>query len=284
MKNMALGRYIQYDTPMHRMDPRIKILGLIVFMVAIFLNYGPVTTNFIMYGLFFVIIFILMKIGKIKFKFVLKSLKAIWIMVVFLLIINVLLTRTGDIAFKIGTFPIYWSGIFNTIYVVCRLVLMIMVTTVLTSTTKPLELTFGLEWLMTPLKFIKVPVSAVSMTISLALRFIPTLTDETDRIMKAQASRGVDFANGKLKDKVKSIVSLIIPLFMSAFSRSAELADAMESRGYNPDAKRTRYRVVKWSIADTIYTISLCLFLGGIITLAVLRPDIVSLISGLFTK
>lgn len=161
---------------------------------------------------------------------------------------------------------------------------MIMVTTVLTSTTKPLELTFGLEWLMTPLKFIKVPVSAVSMTISLALRFIPTLTDETDRIMKAQASRGVDFANGKLKDKVKSIVSLIIPLFMSAFSRSAELADAMESRGYNPDAKRTRYRVVKWSIADTIYTISLCLFLGGIITLAVLRPDIVSLISGLFTK
>lgn len=104
MKNMALGRYIQYDTPMHRMDPRIKILGLIVFMVAIFLNYGPVTTNFIMYGLFFVIIFILMKIGKIKFKFVLKSLKAIWIMVVFLLIINVLLTRTGDIAFKLVLF------------------------------------------------------------------------------------------------------------------------------------------------------------------------------------
>ena len=284
MKNMALGRYIQYDTPMHRMDPRIKIIGLIVFMVAIFLNYGPVTTNFIMYGIFFIIIFILMKIGKIKFKFVLKSLKAIWVMVAFLLIINVLLTRTGDIAFTIGKFAVYWGGIFNTIYVVCRLVLMIMVTTVLTTTTKPLELTFGLEWLMTPLKFIKVPVAAVSMTISLALRFIPTLTEETDRIMKAQASRGVDFANGKLKDKVKSIVSLIIPLFMSAFSRSAELADAMESRGYNPDAKRTRYRVIKWSVADTIYTISLLVFLGGIIALAVIRPDIVSLISGLFTK
>lgn len=276
MKNMALGRYVPYNTPMHRMDPRVKILGLITFMVAIFLSFGHTSTNFAVYGVIFILITTMMIVGKVSFLSILRSLKALWFMVLFLFIINIFLTTTGDVAFSIGKVQIYWDGIFNTLYVIMRLLMMIMITTVLTATTKPLELTFGLEWLLNPLKYIKVPVAAVAMTLSLALRFIPTLTEETDRIMMAQASRGVDFRNGKLKEKVRSIVSLIVPLFMSSLTRSGELADAMESRGYDPSRKRTKYRSMKWSLRDTISLILLAVFLGGVITLAVLRFDIVA--------
>lgn len=281
MKNMALGRYIPYHTPMHRMDPRIKILGLIVFMVGIFLEFGTTPMNFIVYGLIFILVVTMMIIGKVSLFSVLRSLRALWFMVLFLLVINVFMTTTGNIAFYIYKLPIYWDAIINTLYILARLVLMIILTTVLTATTKPLELTYGLEWLLTPFKLVKLPVAEVSMTISLALRFIPTLTEETERIMKAQASRGVDFKNGKLKEKIRSIVSLIIPLFMSAFNRSGELADAMEARGYNPKAKRTRYRTMKWSVSDTASLILLAVFLGGLISLAVLKIDFIALIAGL---
>lgn len=281
MKNMALGRYIPYHTPMHRMDPRIKILGLIVFMVGIFLEFGTTPMNFIVYGLIFILVVTMMIIGKVSIFSVLRSLRALWFMVLFLLVINVFMTTTGNIAFYIYKLPIYWDAIINTLYILARLVLMIILTTVLTATTKPLELTYGLEWLLTPFKLVKLPVAEVSMTISLALRFIPTLTEETERIMKAQASRGVDFKNGKLKEKIRSIVSLIIPLFMSAFNRSGELADAMEARGYNPKAKRTRYRTMKWSVSDTASLILLAVFLGGLISLAVLKIDFIALIAGL---
>ena len=166
------------------------------------------------------------------------------------------------------------GAIINVVYIFVRLVLVLMVTNILTQTTKPMELTASLEWLFYPLKLIHIPVHKFAMALSLALRFVPTLQEQTSRIMKAQASRGVDYKQGKFKEKIKALVSLIIPLFMSAFLTSGELADAMEARGYDPDGKRTKFKTDTWGMRDTISVIFLCLFTAGFITLAVLKPDL----------
>jgi energy-coupling factor transport system permease protein len=279
---MILGKYLPLNTLMHRLDPRIKIIGLIIAFVAVFLQYGSTQQNFLMYGIFFVAFLAMMLIGKVSFLSVFRSLKAIWLMMIFLLLINVLVASTGSIAFYIGSFAVYWDGIIKTAYIIIRLLLMIMITTILTATTKPLELTFGLEWLMAPLSLIKVPVHMIAMTLSLSLRFIPTLMEETDKIMRAQASRGVDFKEGKLKEKFSAVISLVIPLFVSCLIKAGDLADAMESRGYDPKAQRTRYRERKWNFIDTVDIVFISFFLAGIICLAVFQPDFIALFEGVF--
>lgn len=273
MKNISLGRYLPYNTIIHRLDPRVKLFGLVSFMVLVFFSFGNVALNFAYYALLLVIVLIAMRLAKVKVKTLFKQLKALWFMVIFLLIINVLSYRTADqtILFHIWTYPIYAAPIYQTFYIFVRLVLMIALTMVLTSSTKPLDLTFALEWTMTPLKLIRFPVHEVAMTMSLALRFIPTLLDETGRIMKAQESRGVDFSGGKLSERLRGIISLIVPLFNSAFMRSDELANAMEARGYNPQGKRTKYRMMKFASRDLIGFIVFLLILGGGITLLVLK-------------
>ncbi len=282
MANIALGRYVPYNSFIHRLDPRLKLFGLIVLMVGIFIKFVNVPMNFIVYGLIFILIATMMMVSRIKFKTLFKQLKALWIMITFLLIINTIVPNSGAIAFSIGSWNIYWNAIFQTLYIVIRLVLMIALTMVLTSTTRPLDLTYAIEWYLLPFKVIKFPTHEIAMTISIALRFIPTLLDETYRIMKAQASRGVDFVSGKLSEKVRAIVSLIVPLFISAFQRSEELANAMEARGYNPSGKRTRYRVMKWRVPDSIALIFVVGLLSGIIVLAALKVDFVAIIGNLF--
>jgi len=280
--NIALGRYVPYNSFIHRLDPRLKLFGLIVLMVGIFIKFVNVPMNFIVYGLIFLLIATMMMVSRIKFKTLFKQLKALWIMITFLLIINTIVPNSGAIAFSIGSWNIYWNAIFQTLYIVIRLVLMIALTMVLTSTTRPLDLTYAIEWYLLPFKVIRFPTHEIAMTISIALRFIPTLLDETYRIMKAQASRGVDFVSGKLSEKVRAIVSLIVPLFISAFQRSEELANAMEARGYNPSGKRTRYRVMKWRVPDSIALIFVVGLLSGIIVLAALKVDFVAIIGNLF--
>lgn len=280
--NTALGKYLPRNTPIHRMDARIKILALIVFLVAIFLSYGSDRQNYIMYGIFFLLFLIMMGVGKVPFLQVFRSLKAMWMMMIVLLIINVLVTRTGGVAFTIGSFNVYWDGLIRWGYVIVRLLLMIMITTTLTATTKPMEMTYALEWLLAPLNLIKIPVHMIAMTLSLALRFIPTLSEEAEQIIRAQASRGVDFHEGKLKEKMKAIISLIIPLFVSSLMRSGELADALEARGYDPLAKRTRYRKRKWDAADTIDVLCLAVFLTAMILEAVYKVDFIDFFSGVF--
>ena len=282
MANIALGRYVPYNSFIHRLDPRLKLFGLIVLMVGIFIKFVNVPMNFIVYGLIFILIAMMMMVSRIKFKTLFKQLKALWIMITFLLIINTIVPNSGAIAFSIGSWNIYWNAIFQTLYIVIRLVLMIALTMVLTSTTRPLDLTYAIEWYLLPFKVIKFPTHEIAMTISIALRFIPTLLDETYRIMKAQASRGVDFVSGKLSEKVRAIVSLIVPLFISAFQRSEELANAMEARGYNPSGKRTRYRVMKWRIPDSVTLLFVVGLLTGIIVLAALKVDFVAIIGNLF--
>ena len=158
--------------------------------------------------------------------------------------------KTGTPLFSIKGFTIYSDAVNQTLYIVVRLMLMVIITTVLTATTKPLDLTLGIEKLLKPFEKIGVPAHIIAMMISIALRFIPTLIEETQRIMNAQASRGVDLENGSIKEKIMAILSLIVPLFVSAFDRADQLANAMEARGYDPSRKRTRYKVLKMQTID----------------------------------
>lgn len=247
MNNIALGRYIPLDSKIHRMDPRAKIIAMFVSLVVIFLPAG-----FTGYGIIGAVIITTVLLSKLKFGFILKAMKPMMLMLVFLLGINILVLRTGYVLITIGGFSIYSDAILQTLYITIRLVLMIMITTLLTATTKPLDLTLGIEKLLGPFRRFGVPAHEIAMMISIALRFIPTLIEETQRIMKAQASRGVDLQEGSIKEKVMAVLSLIVPLFVSAFQRAEDLANAMESRGYAPGAKRTRYKILKWHTRDTL--------------------------------
>lgn len=261
MNNITLGRYIPYDTIIHKLDPRTKIIAMILLLVCVFLPIG-----YIGFAALLLLVFILLKLAKVKISSIYKSLKPMWFMMIFILVINMFLIQEGDVLFVLFNRPFYTKAFTQTLMIIIRLVLMISVTTVLTATTKPLDLTYGLEFFMTPLKVIKFPAHEIAMTISIALRFIPTILEETQKIIKAQASRGVDLQEGKLKEKISAIISLIIPLFISAFQRSEELANAMEARGYNPSGKRTRYRTLKFSSKDIFSLLISILILGMCIT------------------
>lgn len=280
--NPTIGKYVSENTLIHRLDSRIKLVGLIIGLVSVFLNYGAKTPgntqvymNLCCDGVIFILVLTIAFIGKVSILQLFKQLSMLWSMVLFLLILNFFFPGNvgGDIAFHIGDRPVYYATIFNLVYILFRLVIVMLMTDIFTTTTKPMEMTGALEWLFYPLKLIHIPVHKFAMAISLALRFIPTLIEDANRIMKAQASRGVDYRQGSFKDRVKALVSLIIPLFMSSFMTSGELADAMEARGYDPDSKRTRYRAYTWSLRDTLSSLALALFLALVITEAVLRID-----------
>ena len=283
MNNITLGKYVPYNSLIHKLDPRFKIFAMILLMVGVFLSFSSIWMNFIIYGLLLAFIITIMFISHVKLSSLFKQLKFMWFMILFLLIINMMVPGNPDLGFIqiTSSWKIYFSAIYNTLYIAIRLVIMLAISLVLTSTTTPLELTGALEWYMYPLKYIKFPVHEIAMTISLALRFIPTLLEETDRIMKAQSSRGVDFEHGKFKEKINAVISLIVPLFISAFQRSDELANAMEARGYDPSAKRTRYRISKWKVKDTITLLITLIFLGGTICLMVFNVDLYALIMSL---
>lgn len=279
MANFTIGRYVPYRSFMHQLDPRLKLFGMIAIMVTIFLRFGSVWTDLALYGVILMIISVLMHITHLRFRQLFRQLKAIWIMLLFLLLINLLLPNTQDIQGYVEVIGvrIYYAALLQTFYIVFRLVLMISLTLILTTSTRPLDLTYAIEWYLTPFKWVRFPSHEVAMTMSIALRFIPTLLEETMRIMKAQASRGVDFVHGKLKEKLRAIVSLIVPLFISAFQRSEELANAMEARGYDPTAKRTRYRQLSWTVRDTLSMVAIMVFFSLVLTLNLLQFNIVEM-------
>ncbi|MCH5171533.1 MAG: energy-coupling factor transporter transmembrane protein EcfT [Erysipelotrichales bacterium] len=279
MNNISIGRYIPYNSKVHRLDPRLKLFVMVLFMVMIFLPFGGSGTNymdFIAYGIIAIVIFIIMAIAHVKLSMLFKQLKSIWFLVIILFVFNLLMKSDGKSYTLFNTVTLYYEkALYDTAYIFIRLLLMISLTMTLTATTTPLDLTYAIEWYLIPFKLIKLPTHEIAMTISIALRFIPTLLDETDRIMKAQASRGVDFQNGKFKEKVRAIISLIVPLLVSAFQRSEELANAMEARGYNPGAKRTRYRLLKWKMLDTFALILSLAFFGLVLYMSISNFDLV---------
>ena len=245
MNNVALGQYMPLDSVVHKMDPRSKIMIMLFLMVAIFIPAGVL--GYVIIGIF---ILLSLYLSKLNIKYALRTMKPMLWMMAFLLVINLLVIKTGTPLFSIKGFIIYSDAVNQTLYIVVRLMLMVIITTVLTATTKPLDLTLGIEKLLKPFEKVGVPAHIIAMMISIALRFIPTLIEETQRIMNAQASRGVDLEDGSINKKIMAILSLIVPLFVSAFDRADQLANAMEARGYDPSRKRTRYKVLKMQTID----------------------------------
>ncbi len=265
MNNIALGKYIPLNSFVHKLDPRTKIIAMMILLVAIFIPVG-----FVGYGIIGAFLFIVFILSRLSFSFIVKSFKPSLFMLVFLLIINMFIIKTGDIWLTIGTFNLYSGAVIQTVYIVLRLLLMIVITTMLTATIKPLDFTMGLEDLLSPLAKLNVPTHDIAMMISLALRFIPTLLEEAQRILKAQASRGVDMESGSFKEKIQAILSLIVPLFVSSFQKADDLADAMEARGYVVGAKRVRYKQLKFTFSDFITLVAVMVILVGLILLKVL--------------
>ena len=264
MNNVVFGKYLPYDTIIHRIDPRSKIIVLFLMLVSVF-----IPNNWLSFVPIALVCVICLILARISFKTIIKTFKPMLFMMIFLLVVNCLSIKTGKLLLEIGSFKIYYDAVNNTLLTVVRLLLMIIITTILTATTKPLDLTLGIEYLLKPTKKLGFPAHEMAMAISIALRFIPDIIEETMRIMNAQKSRGVDFEEGKIKEKINAILSLIVPLFSVAFQRAGELADAMEARGYVPGQERTRYKQLHFTVVDAIYTLIGFLILGFVIYLKV---------------
>ena len=232
LKNITLGRFFPGNTITHKLDPRTKLIFLVLYIVAIFR-----AKTWLSYGILVAATAAIMAISKIKPKNIITGLKPLLFIIVFTAVLNLFYTPGTPI--KEG-WIITYEGIEQCVRMILRITLLITVTFVLTYTTSPMEITDGLELLLNPLKKLKVPVHEMALMMSLALRFIPTLIDETDRIMSAQKARGVDFESGNLIQRVRSLIPILVPLFISAFRRADELAVAMESRCYSGGTGRTR--------------------------------------------
>jgi len=288
MTGGILGRYTPYNTFLHRLDARCKLFAFVVLLVAAFLPFANYSTSFVFLGFLLLLSFAFLLIGKVSILSLFKSLASLWFFIVFLLVIYVLVPSSSyvHVAFHIAQLPVYWESILEALRILLRMVVMISLSMLLTATTKPLDLTAALEWYLVPLnvtilKWIGIPSHVIAMIISLALRLIPTILEDTERIMKAQASRGVDFKHGGLKTKFRSVTSLIIPLFASSIGRSDDIADAMECRGYDPNFPRTRYRQIRFHWMDLFAFFFVSAVLAGYITASALSFDPFSFFWGL---
>lgn len=262
LNNITIGTYLPLNSVIHRLNPLAKIIALIILLVGVF-----IINNLYVYLGSMVFILILIKIAKLSVGRLLKQVKILYFMFIFLFIINILMLRTGEVVFTIFSFKVYSGALYQTAIIFFRLTSMVFLSSILTMCTKPLDLTLGIEQLLSPAKKLGFPAHEVAMMISIALRFIPTLVEETNKIMIAQTSRGVDFQANKLSVKIKAVISLLIPLFVASFKRAEELANAMEARGYNPSAKRTRFVSYRWRYRDNIAMICSVLYLGVIVWL-----------------
>ncbi len=252
MEKMIFGRYIPVDSPLHKMDPRAKLLTIIIFIAVVFL-----ADNALTYGVLAVFTLAAIWLSNIPIKFLFNGLKFLFWIILFTFFLHIFFTKEGDLLYKFGFIEIYQGGLRQGIFISLRFFFLLLVTSLLTLTTTPIEITDGIESLLKPLKKVGFPVHELSLMISIALRFIPTLMDETDKIMKAQMARGVDFSEGTIKQRAKAVVPLLIPLFINAFKRAEELATAMEARGYRGGEGRTKYRMLKWGMIDNIAILTL---------------------------
>jgi energy-coupling factor transport system permease protein len=270
IKDITLGQYFPGESFVHKLDPRTKIVLTIAYMVALFCANNIV-------GLFFVGLFMVAVnfVSKVPIKTVLKSIKPVIPIVILTSLINAFYIQ-GTPIFKFYFMTMTYEGIRLAVFVAVRLVFLIVGTSMMTYTTSPIALSDGLEELMKPLKVIKVPVHELSMMMSIALRFIPTLIEETDKIISAQKARGTDFETGSLMKRIKALLPILIPLFVSAFRRAEELSLAMECRCYHGGEGRTRLRRLKFSSRDFIsYGVFVLLF-GALIALNIIMPKFIS--------
>lgn len=252
LDSMIIGRYVPADSILHRMDPRSKLLLVFLFVCVVFL-----ANNALTYAILGVYTLLLIALSKIPLRFLLNGLKPILIIIIFTFVLHIFFTKEGEVLLDWGWLTIYEGGLKQGIFISLRFTFLILVTTLLTLTTTPIALTDGLEQLLGPFKKIKLPVHEMALMMSISLRFIPTLMEETSKIMKAQAARGVDFNSGPIKERLSAIVPLLVPLFVSSFKRAEDLAVAMEARGYRGGEGRTKYRQLRWRQVDTVLLLSL---------------------------
>ena len=246
LKDITLGQYFPGNSVIHRLDPRTKLIMLVVYIVALFM-----AVNWISYGLMAAFLVIVIKISTIPPKSIVRGMKPLVMILVFTGVLNLFFTTgEGEPLVDFWIFTIYAEGLERAVFMVIRILLLISGTFLLTYTTSPISLTDGLEALMNPLMKIKVPVHELSMMMCIALRFIPTLIEETDKIMSAQKARGADFETGTLMEKAKALIPILVPLFISAFRRADELATAMECRCYQGGEGRTKMKLLRYTLWD----------------------------------
>ena len=261
LKDVTLGQFFPGQTPIHTLDPRTKLVLVIVYIVALFL-----AKWFVSYAAIAAFLALVIAMSQIRLKVVLKNLKPLLFIIILTALLNLFYGQGEPIA-QFWIFKITKSGIQNAVFMVLRISLLVAGTFMLTYTTSPIALTDGLESLLSPLKKLHAPVHELSMMMSIALRFIPTLIEETDKIMSAQKARGADFETGNIFRRAKALVPILVPLFISAFRRADELATAMECRCYHGGEGRTALRVLRYKAADWLVLVAFLALTAGIIVL-----------------
>lgn len=255
---LIIGQYVPGNSIVHRLDPRTKITIIFFFVIIVFF-----ANSFISYSLLVLFALLSTLITRIPFHFIMKGLTPVWFLIIFTFLLHIIVTKDGHMLFNLFGLKVYSGGVIQGIAISIRFFLLILVTSLLTLTTTPIEITDAIENMLHPLKKVKFPVHELALMMSISLRFIPTLLQETDKISKAQASRGLDFRTGSIKDRAKAIVPLLIPLFVSAFKRAEELAMAMEARGYQGGEGRTKLRELRIEKRDIyVYLLFLVVVIG----------------------
>ena len=254
LRDITLGQYYPADSAIHKLDPRVKLFGTLLYIISLFCFKGVVAL-----GVATIFLFAVIKISKVPFKFMVKGLKAIMVLMLITAAFNLFLTP-GETLVSFWVLSISKEGATNAVLMAIRLTYLILGTSIMTLTTTPNQLTDGLEKSLMPLSKIGIPVHAIAMMMSIALRFIPVLIEETDKIMKAQMARGADFESGNLIKKVKSMIPLLVPLFVSAFRRADDLAMAMEARCYNGGSGRTKMKPLRYNGKDRMAYLVILLY------------------------
>lgn len=261
IREITLGQYYQTDSVVHRLDPRTKLIMTFMYIVSLFLY-----TNPYVYSLAFAFLAVAIVVCRVPLKFILRGMKAIVMLILLTVVFNMFLIK-GEPLVTFWRLTISKEGLRNAIYMSTRMMMLILGSSIMTLTTTPNNLTDGLESVLKPLRIFRVPVHEIAMMMSIALRFIPILMEETDKIMKAQLARGADFESGNLLKRVKSLVPILVPLFISAFRRANDLAMAMEARCYRGGTGRTKMKPLKYYGKDYVAYGYLILYLAGIIFL-----------------
>lgn len=260
LNNITMGQYYPTDSAVHRLDPRTKILLTVVFIVGVFMIHSLWG-----YALALAFVYFMARMSRVPFKMLMKGLKPLRVILILTFLLNLFFSGEGTPLVHWGFLLITQEGLSRAVHYCLRLIFLVIGTSLLTLTTSPVALSDGLELLLTPLKKLHFPAHELAMMMTIALRFIPTLLDETDKIMKAQMARGADFESGNLFARAKAMVPLLVPLFVSAFRRAGDLAMAMESRCYRGGEGRTRLRVLKFTKSDLYACLIMAAFVGLIV-------------------
>ncbi len=265
MKDVSFGQYYPIDSYVHRLDPRLKLLFLIVYIVCIFL-----ANNFAALGVCAAVLIVTVIFSRVPIGKVFRAVRGVIVLIMITAVLNLFFyTGEGEPLWEWGILAIYREGIFFSVFLILRILLLVVCSSLLTYTTTPVALTDGIESLLTPLKWIKFPVHELALIMSIALRMIPALTEETERIKNAQKARGADFESGNPVKRIKAFIPILIPLLLSALRRADELGDAMDSRCYMGGKKRTKYKKLRFSWRDLIAASVGAALLAGVIVMRI---------------